>query len=474
MTGAKASRQSTPKNQTASPFTAASNTLNAPNAQESTVPSGVNRFRDLNYPWYKQGQGAVSGRSSVSGGIHSNATVLQNQNQNYSPASRTSNNDDRNNTARKLPHSLDSPAQRLADIEASTSGSMTAAENGEGFVRPETSGSGFSDPTDTEASLSPPERVDGHGPSSRTPHNDTDVDAAGSDDKDGGEGVVNQPILGSFDNITAAERGEEVSDEAIVVQAMRGSFQSITQSFLPNKRKKLLLLKAVCEFRRQSEGHSDISAMVDGVSVSLRKTKEENLRRRFPVHAQKLDGIRDRVAQFTVPWGALAMACGSRKRKTSSASDTEEHGQPSKKKSRLSGATPIQEETAGEDDAEDDGRLGHTYADQIVILDNHLGNAPDKVRYSMSFYKDALVVSTDGSFSFSPASGHAGAGMAWPAPETDNEASSPDGMKWYGISWPLGKASDGQPISTAYAERMAIRLRLVHKQDDSQVLICLV
>ncbi|KAI6851087.1 hypothetical protein KC327_g2794 [Hortaea werneckii] len=460
MTGAKASQHFPPKNQSSSPFNAASNTSNAPNAQESTVPSGVNRFRDLNYTWYKQGQGAVSGRSSLSGGIHSNATVLQNQNQNYSPAARTSDNDDRNNTARKLPHSLDCTAQRLADIEASTSGSMTAAEHGEGFVRPETSGSGFPDPTDTDASLSPPERVDSHGPSSRTPHNDTDVDAAGSGDKDSGEGVVDQAILGSFDNITAAESGEEVSDEAIVVQAMRGSFQSITQSFLPNKRKKLLLLKAVCEFRRQSEGHSDISAMVDGVSVSLRKTKEENLRRRFPVNAQKLDGIRDRVAQFTVPWGALAMACGSRKRKTSSASDTEEHGQPSKKKSRLSGATPIQEETPGEDDAEDDGRLGHTYADQIVILDNHLGNAPDKVRYSMSFYKNALVVSTDGSFSFSPASGHAGAGMAWPAPETDNEASSPDGMKWYGISWPLGKTSDGQPISTAYAERMAIRLAL--------------
>ncbi|KAI7185401.1 hypothetical protein KC316_g7426 [Hortaea werneckii] len=200
--------------------------------------------------------------------------------------------------------------------------------------------------------------------------------------------------------------------------------------------------------------------MVDGVSVSLRKTKEQNLRKKLLVHAKKLDEIREHVTQFTVPWEALATADGGRKRKTSSASDTEEHTQPSKKKSKPSATTPTQEKTAGESDPEEHERLSNTYANQIVILNNDLGNAADKFRYSMSFYKDALVVSTDGSYSFSPASGHAGAGMAWPAPETDNEASSPDGMKWYGISWPLGKASDGQPISTAYAERTAIRLAL--------------
>ncbi|KAI6844149.1 hypothetical protein KC340_g2378 [Hortaea werneckii] len=200
--------------------------------------------------------------------------------------------------------------------------------------------------------------------------------------------------------------------------------------------------------------------MVDGVSVSLRKTKEQNLRWKLPVHAKKLDEIREHVTQFTVPWEALATADGGRKRKTSSTSDTEEHTQPSKKKSRPSAATPTQEKTAGESDPEEHERLSNTYANQIVILNDDLGNAADKVRYSMSFYKNALVVSTDGSYGFSPASGHAGAGMAWPAPETDNEATSPDGMKWYGISWPLGKARDGQPISTAYAERTAIRLAL--------------
>lgn len=396
----------------------------------------------------------------MSGGIHSSAPQSQNQDQNHTHEASSAAENARNDTAEELPQPLGSTAQHLLDMEASTSRSMTAAEHDEGFVRPGTSGSGFSDPIDTDEGSLLPGRVDSHGPWSRTAHNDTDFDAAGSDDKDSDEGIVDQVMLGSFDNIAAAERGEEISDEAIVVQAMRGSFISITRSWLPNGRKKSLLLRAVCEFRRQSEGHSDISAMVDGVSVSLRKTKEQNLRWKLPVHAKKLDEIRAHVTQFTVPWKAIATAGGGRKRKTSSASDTEEHTQPSKKKSRPSAATPTQEKTAGESDPEEHGRLSNTYANQIVILNKDLGNAADEVRYSMSFYKDALVVSTDGSYSFSPASGHAGAGMAWPAPETDNEASSPDGMKWYGISWPLGKGSDGQPISTAYAERTAIRLAL--------------
>ncbi|KAI7554694.1 hypothetical protein KC331_g366 [Hortaea werneckii] len=434
MTSAKASQQPTPENQTSSPFTAASNTSNAANAQESTVPPVVNNFRDLSFPLWKNEGDTSFRKGPVSGGIHSSPPRSQHTHQNHTHAARTTDNNDRNDTARKLPQSFDPTAQHLADIGPSTSRSMTAAEHGEGFVRPETSGSGFSDPIDTDESSLLPRRVNSRGPPSRTPDEDAGFDPAVNDDED--------------------------SDDALIEQAMRGSFQSITRSWLPNGRKKSLLLRAVCEFRRHSEGHSDISAMVDGVSVSLRRTKEQNLRWKLLIHAKKLDEIREHVTQFTVPLEALATADGGRKRKTSSTSDTEEHTQPSKKKSRPSPAIPTQEKAAGESDPEKHERLSNTYANQIVILNNDLGNAADKVRYSMSFYKDALVVSTDGSYGFSPASGHAGAGMAWPAPETDNEASSPDAMKWYGISWPLGKGSDGQPISTAYAERTAIRLAL--------------
>ncbi|GAB1739819.1 hypothetical protein NU219Hw_g4754t1 [Hortaea werneckii] len=436
MTGTGASQQSAPENPTSSPPTAASNTSNASNAEGSTLAIDAHTFRnDLTHEWYRHGGGTLLGNDSMSGGIHSSAPHSQDQDQNHTHAASSADDNARNDTAGELPQPLSSTAQHFPDTEASTSRSMTAAGHDDGFVRPETSHSVLPDSTDTDASSLPPARVNRPGPSSSTPHGNTAFDAVGSDDED--------------------------SDEGLVKRAMRETSEIITQASLSAMRKRNLLLKVAVIFQRRGKGYPEIAAMVDSVSSSIKKSSTRNLRRKFASIVKKLDNIKERLAQLTGSVEVTATASESGKRKAPGEFDTEEHGQPSTKKSRLSGATTTQEKQAAcESDLQKLEKLSHTYADQTVIVNDDLGHAPDEVRYSMSFYKDALVVSTDGSFGISPASRHAGAGAAWLAPETDNEGSNPGGMKWHGISWPLCNVIDGEPSSSAYAERMAIRLAL--------------
>ncbi|KAI6834193.1 hypothetical protein KC332_g6074 [Hortaea werneckii] len=330
MTGPKASQQSPPNTQTSSPSTAATNTSNAANAQASTVPPGINVFRDLNFPlWKREGD---SGKGPVSDGIHCSAPTSQHQDQNHTHAIRTSDNKDRNDTARKLPQSLNSTFQHLPDMEASTSRGVTAAEHGEGFIRSETSGSGFPDPTDTDTNSLSQGRVNSREPASRT-----------------------LPANG---------------DEAIVEQAMRESFEVITEG---------------------PQSHRAIAKPLRKVISSIKRATPGNLERKFRSIAKTLNNIKKHIGRLFGPGKALPTAKGAKKRKISSASDTEEHGKPSKKKFRPSGATIAQEETARESDPEELEKLSHTYNDQIVIVNDDLGNATDQVRYSMDFYKDALV-----------------------------------------------------------------------------------
>ncbi|KAI7472488.1 hypothetical protein KC351_g11620 [Hortaea werneckii] len=388
MTGPKASQQSPPNTQTSSPSTAATNTSNAANAQASTVPPDINVFRDLNFPlWKREGD---SGEGPVSDGIHCSAPPSQHQDQNHTHAIRTSDNKDRNDTARKLPQSLNSTFQHLPDMEASTSRGMTAAEHGEGFIRSETSGSGFPDPTDTDTNSLSQGRVNSREPASRT-----------------------LPANG---------------DEAIVEQAMRESFEVIIEGPFSDEQKRDLLLNAASKLQSRSQSHRAIAKPLRKVISSIKRATPGNLERKFRSMAKTLNNIKKHIGRLFGPGKALPTAKGAKKRKISSASDTEEHGKPSKKKFRPSGATIAQEETARESDPEELEKLSHTYNDQIVIVNDDLGNATDQVRYSMDFYKDALVVSTDGSFNHD--SRHAGRVV-------DRESNPP-----------------------AYAERMAIKLAL--------------
>ncbi|KAI7362716.1 hypothetical protein KC354_g7060 [Hortaea werneckii] len=427
MTGAGTTQQSTPEDQTSSPPTAAPNTSNASNAPRSAAAVGAHTFRtDLTHEWWTHGGGTSLGDSHMSGGFHSNAPQSQNQDQSHTHAASSSDNNDRNDTAGKLPQSFDSTAQHLADIGSSTSRSMTAAEHGEGFVRPGTSGSGFSDPIDTDASSLPSARVNSLGPPSRTP--------------------------------------DEDADEAIVEQAIRESFEIITRGQLSDEQKRALLLNAASKLESRSQRHPQIATVLDRATSSIKDTKPRNLGKKLPDMAKKLSDIKKHIVRLFGPGGAFPAADGSRKRKTSSALDIEEHEQPSTKKSRPSGVSRKREKS--ESDVQEDGppakkgkhRHSLTYADTIVIINDDLGLASDLARQSESFYKDALVVSTDGSFSAE--SRHAGAGAAWQALETDDENSNPVDMDWYGISWPLGRAIDGELNPPAYAERMAIKLAL--------------
>lgn len=136
-------------------------------------------------------------------------------------AARTTDNDDRNDTAGQLPQSF-ATAQHLTDVEASTSSSTTAARHREGLVGPETPDSVLPDLTNTDAETLPQERVNSRGPSSRPPYADTDVDAPEKEDKD--------------------------SDEATVAQAMGESFARITRASFSIERKRYLLLKVAFMF----------------------------------------------------------------------------------------------------------------------------------------------------------------------------------------------------------------------------------
>ncbi|GAB1732385.1 hypothetical protein NU195Hw_g1363t1 [Hortaea werneckii] len=423
MTSFNASQQSPPKNQTSSPSTAATNTSNAANAQESTVPPTVNHFRDLSLPlWKNEGD---SGKGPVLGGIHSSAPPSQHQDQTRPEAARTTDNDDSNGTAGKLPQSFDSTAQHLADIEPSTSRSMTAAEHGEGFVRPETSGSGFPDPTDTDTNSLPQGRVNSREPSSRT--------------------------------LTAN------GDEAIVEQAMRESFEVITEGPFSDEQKRDLLLNAASKLQSRTQRYPGIATILSRVTSSMEGTSTRNLWKKIPNMAKTLSDINEHTTRHFGPGEAPTRAYESRKTKTSSALDTEEQEQPSTRSCKGQ-----EKKRTRESDSQEDGppakkekhRHAKTYAGQIMIINDRFGFASDLQRYATNFYRDALVVSTDGSFGSLPESRHAGAGAAWQARETRSGDSKPGEMKWQGAWWPLGRAVNDRADLSKYAELMAIKLAL--------------
>ncbi|KAI6881404.1 hypothetical protein KC360_g5395 [Hortaea werneckii] len=415
MTGAKASQQSTPKNQTSSPFTVASNTSNAPIAQQSTVPPCVNKFRDLGFPLWKNEGYTPLGKGPVSGGIHSNATLLQNQNQNYSHATRTSDNDDRDNTAGQLTQCF-ATAQHLKNVEASTSSSTTAARHIGDVVGPRTADSVLRDLTNTNPESLSQERCNSRGPSSRPPYANTDVDAPENSNKD--------------------------SDEALIEQSIEKSSASITRASFSIERKRYLLLKVAITLQRKGEDYPEIAELVDSVRSFVKKTDLGNLGEKFPFLVRKLDHIKVRLDQLIRPSVAPATAEEGRKRKALSAFGAGEHEEPSLKKHK-----PAK--------TRDCGRKQWS-ADLVVIIDHNFGFATDLERGPDKVYENALVVSTDGSFC--PITRHAGAGTAWQTAVIDADGFSSGEMKWNGYAWPLGK--DDEISLSNFSELMAIKLAL--------------
>ncbi|KAI7349833.1 hypothetical protein KC320_g5847 [Hortaea werneckii] len=414
MAGDRVSQQSPPKNQTSSPSTAATNTSNAANAQESTVPPAVNNFRDLSFSlWKSEGD---SGKGPVLGGIHSNAPPSQHQDQTHPEAARTTDNDDSNGTAGKLPQSFDSTAQHLSAVKAGTSSSTTAARHGEGFVGKEISDSVLPDLTNTDQESLSQARFNSRGPSSRPPYANTDVLAPENEDRD--------------------------SDEALIEQAIAESSATITRAYFSVERKRYLLLKVAVMLQRKGEGYPEIAELVDRVNSFIKKTSLGDLGRKLPFIVKKLDHIKVRLDQLIRPSVAPVTADESRKRKALNVFGAEEHEQPSVKKHK-----PAKTQ---------DYRRKQRSADPVVIVDHNFGFATDLERRLERVYEDALVVSTDGSFC--PTTRHAGAGAAWQTAVTDAGGLSSGKMEWNGFAWLLGV--NYEIWLSNYAERIAIKLAL--------------
>ncbi|KAI7210640.1 hypothetical protein KC333_g8129 [Hortaea werneckii] len=447
MTGAGTTQQPTHEDQSSSPPTAAPNTSSASNVPRSAAAVGAHTFRtDFTHEWWTHGGGTSLGNSHMPHGIHSSAPQSQNQDHKHTHAASSSDNDASKDTVRKLSQSLGSTAQQLTHIETSTSRSVTAAGHSDGFVRPETSDSVISDFIDTDASSLSRVRVNSRGPPSRTSDEDAVFDPAVNDDED--------------------------SDDALIEQAMRGSFESITRSLESKARKRFLLLKVAAIFEQKSKGYPEIARMVDGVTLSIKDTSHGNLGRRFAYIVEKLNDIREGLDQLVSHVEAPATAEESGKRKAPNAFDGGEHEQPSVKKQRPSQFAKDAEKTKVCDGIiqqhqapakKQEYRRRHWSSESIVIDNYDLGVACDRERQLERIYKDALVVSTDGSYS--PQSQHAGAGAAWQTAAIDADGLSFSEMEWKGFAWPLGKRNDS--CMSNYSERMAIKLALRMVMDEN-------